>query len=355
MSALDYYIRPYLTLKSIVGVPLHLTNKMLLYYVDGTVMSTAMFNSLSYSDLIGCKVVNNQIVPTATSSSFRIASGHAQTLSFASRPSLQIPISISTIKTTIGVGNNNLSVLNSSGNINLNSPCRPKKTAPYSIGEWINYCHQTDSGVTIANYSIYVFGGGWMCACVLTQKDVLGYQYQAGQVKVDFFSTTRNTSIGSQIFDSFDYIQDVNLQSYVNCYGSNNIQCRVYLKDSSQNWVLSATADTTFVYAVPPTTYSIASILYNGMSVYLQLQIFNGDVDRTFDVKLTTTSYTGTSTCSTISAYTSSTPMFTFYVGHTLNQTTDLFTIQVKPTNSSTWTTLYDSVHFNQLPNSASM
>lgn len=114
------------------------------------------------------------VVGGVSSFSFKLSNDTSNTLfTMNVKDSITLPnISITRVKGVIGSGVSNLVGLNTSASINMCSPRvsdsiiynpysqaipstvgRPLKTSPYTLGEWIGYCHSAEAGFKANNFN----------------------------------------------------------------------------------------------------------------------------------------------------------------------------------------------------------
>ena len=131
----DYLLKSDIEIRGIQGIPIYLDNTMFLYLGTGAVLSTAQFPTYLNPISQCTAIVGGGIIATGAYPQFSLVAGHPQTISGSAKYSIRKPISISNIKSVLGVSLNSLDALNKSSAINQQSPYKPNPTAPNSLSE----------------------------------------------------------------------------------------------------------------------------------------------------------------------------------------------------------------------------
>ena len=162
-TSLQYLLRTGVTdstsanrINAVINTPIILTPNMFISgsqvnLVDFVTNNCAVYNQ---TNCTGYRVDSGHISITPTNSTFNFTLtnlGSDPIIYGYALGALITPLSLGNIKTTLGATGTtaSLSGLSNSILINNNSQIKPSSSAPYSISEWIGYCHSAVGGVNI--------------------------------------------------------------------------------------------------------------------------------------------------------------------------------------------------------------
>jgi hypothetical protein len=142
----DYKLKPGCLLEAAVSTPCLLTKDFFCFVSNNQPMTSDItindgiaVSNCAFSSDNG----NIYITPTAVNFSFKLGYGSLTVINATAKTSLQLPISILTVKNTLGESVNDLVGLSTSSKINPLSYFKPDKVSPHGIYEFKGYCHDT--------------------------------------------------------------------------------------------------------------------------------------------------------------------------------------------------------------------
>ena len=359
----EYFLKDNLTIHGIQGIPIQLDNTMFIHSGTTEVLPSNQFPNYLYA--ISSTVANAggyiTVINPSGSPSFSLASGHPQTIPITAKSSIQKPISISNIKTTLGVTINDIDGLCKSSAINPLAQYKPNSAEPNSFSEWLNYCHTTETGVTINTVNSTTFAPLGTTTCyfngTVIKKDLISSDYDLSKgIKMTFgeYSTLYNTS-------TFNYYSDVAGSTLINYIpnGTTTIPVNAYMKKFDNNWYnVGSTYYTIYKEYTPTMTVNYAN--YSGHYFYVNVTINNGLINPHY-FELMLSIYNGntwqiSNNSSSINSNSSVTETETFYFStHTINVSSDLFTLYFRKTGDTTWATYCSNVSYSYFPSGGSV
>jgi hypothetical protein len=348
-SLTEYILLPQINLHGIVNIPSKLDSTMFVHQGDYSVLDPTLFPDILYCTG-GATASSGSYVTVNSSGSGTVGlvAGTTYMYTMTSKSSVQKPISVGTIKTLLNVSINDVDGLCKSSAINQSSPNKPNGAEPNSLSEFLNYCHTASAGLSIVQNSsdtdCPVLNSSYNLGCSIEINDTLPIGFDGSQgVKVDFFNNTTSSSIATLIDSTpMNYFKIFSTTSTNKSSGGNNsININVYMKKISDeqyylitttNYNLFIEMNTSYSFSNPSyytTTFNLITKIVNGSSVPqiydIELSILNGNTWSCDDVTPTiqpSNTWNGT---------------LSFTTTHTINISTDLYTVRYRLHGSPTW------------------
>lgn len=264
------------------------------------------------------------VVGGVSSFSFKLSNDTSNTLfTMLVKDSITLPnISITRVKSAIGSGNSNLGALNTSAAINLSSPRvsssviynpysqqlpttvgRPLKTQPYTLGEWIGYCHTAEQGFKANNFNNLTVSYGstynYSSDVIKNQIPVAGDTDTSkwNNIKLVYPDTTYSNLNFNNIFThTHTYNGAVNQAT---AGYSQNQELRIYYNDSNLMQTLTRTVTFQGRNDIMTVTLTVTSSSAALRRINVSFSIYNKtasslNVSGTYTVKAATSNQTGT-------------------------------------------------------------
>jgi hypothetical protein len=350
----SYTLNPLIQITGIQGIPIQLTNTMFVY-TDGSILPSGQMPSTLVAG-VGCTTVGTTVTATAPGACFQLVAGGA-VIPITFKGSIQKPILLSQVKTILGVTTNDVEGLCVSPAINQMAQCKPTGIAPYSLGQFLNYCHNTIGGVTIeynGDTSVPVLSPSYNLKTTVQTLDYLGANfYPSNGIKIDFWNNTTSSSLGT-ITDvtPYNYFVIESMTSTIKNGGFNNVSVNVYFQNGSSVWTLINTYPFQIFFEAQ-TQFTFSNPSYFGTNFYLYYSITNGTSSPTsFDIEfsiLNGNTFASDMTTAVINSSATLNSSYDFSTLHTIDTTTDLYTIRVRKTGNSTWTNYITNVNYATL------